>query len=551
MLNPPLVFFVIALLSTLVRSDYTIDDSNYSTLKFSENPGGPVWGPFGSDTNEVLEIRLPNGTMQTVDATQCFDGTYTYAACSASNNCNVQFSFTGSGITVYVLRAGPQGMSASLTIDSGSATTATLDVPPAPQYYIPRQVLFNVQNLVSGTHSAVMTVQDWNGGFSGMMLDYININQASVSGPTTSAPPNPSTAPTTNGAQPQSATSSNPQSTGSSTGTHSGAASSAVIASVFSSQSGGTASPSGTPSGNGTSSTVSPSPKNSNTAPIVGGAVGGSVGLLALVALALLCYRRRRQQVLAANDRPGPLLPQGAEARFTTLGVGGSDPFGSSAALSAGRLGTSRPLQSWTETEGSTHNLTVGDTSSTTSPITNLSHARMTSTGNDSATSSVPVSAGVGAAAAAVAAIVQQRAAAASYQPGHQPAAITAGAAVTPVVYPNEKMRPSSSGALQQSDTAGPDAADARPNPVLTDNQADFVNSLFNNNVPAPVVARVLERMLANPQGANGTGYNDPELRPHLGSGTNAPWRATMSDIGDGETTIGTAPPSYDYVRAQ
>ena len=70
-----LFLFVVSLSWALVRADYTIDDSDYSTLKFSENPAGPVWGPFGSDTGEVLEIRLPNGTMQVVDATQCFDGT--------------------------------------------------------------------------------------------------------------------------------------------------------------------------------------------------------------------------------------------------------------------------------------------------------------------------------------------------------------------------------------------------------------------------------------------------------------------------------------------
>lgn len=69
------LFLVLYLYLVLARAGYTIDDSDYSTLKFSENPAGPVWGPFGSDTGEVLKIRLPNGTMQTVDATQCYDGT--------------------------------------------------------------------------------------------------------------------------------------------------------------------------------------------------------------------------------------------------------------------------------------------------------------------------------------------------------------------------------------------------------------------------------------------------------------------------------------------
>lgn len=169
----------------------------------------------------------------------------------------------GSGITIYVLRAGPQGMSASLSINSGTPTTATLDVPPAPQYYIPQQVLFSVQNLVSGTYSAVMTVEDWNGGFSGMMLDYIDVNQAVVAGPTTSPSSSPSPS-SSNGAQSQSGTptSSNAQTTSqaSSTGTQSNSASSVAVLSVLSSQApGGTALPSSTPSGSGTSSTVSSS----------------------------------------------------------------------------------------------------------------------------------------------------------------------------------------------------------------------------------------------------------------------------------------------------
>ena len=99
----------------------------------------------------------------------------------------------GSGITVYVLQAGPQGISASFSIDSGTATTATLGAPPGPQYYTPQVVLFNIQNIPSGTHTAVMTVLDWNGGFSGMMLDYFDINQAEVAGPTASSGPSPTT----------------------------------------------------------------------------------------------------------------------------------------------------------------------------------------------------------------------------------------------------------------------------------------------------------------------------------------------------------------------
>ena len=177
----------------------------------------------------------------------------------------------GSGITIYVLQAGPQGMSASLSIDSGTATTATLGAPPPPQYYVPHVTLFNVQNIQSGTHSAVMTVLDWNGGFSGMMLDYIDVNQAEVSAPTSSNPnpspspsPSPSSNPTTSSTPAQSASSTPTSTSGqtasqqtSSTGTQTSPVTSAAIASVLSSQSSGvTALPSSTP-GNG--STVSSS----------------------------------------------------------------------------------------------------------------------------------------------------------------------------------------------------------------------------------------------------------------------------------------------------
>lgn len=95
-----------------------------------------------------------------------------------------------------MLRAGSHGMSASLSIDSGTATTKTLAAPAAPNYYTPRVTLFNIQSLPSGTHTAVMTVLDWNGTFSGMMLDYINVNQAEVAGPT-SGSASPSSVPTT------------------------------------------------------------------------------------------------------------------------------------------------------------------------------------------------------------------------------------------------------------------------------------------------------------------------------------------------------------------
>ena len=286
----------------------------------------------------------------------------------------------------------------------------------------------------------------------------------------------------------------------------------------------------------------------------MGGGVAGGVGLLALICLALFCFRRRRRRhEQTLNETPHPLFSP--EATFTNTDPASLNPFGSSAALSVTQpSGTSRPLQSWPDSEaGSTPNFAARDQSSS-SPMTNISPTRVASSGNISATSSIPLMIGVAAATA-----TSQDRDASTPTPFAQPA-VGSGATTFPISYPNEKSR----SPLQQDQDAILDFPNTRPSNAagaLTDEQADFVNSLFNNNVPAPVVARVLERMLANPQGT--IGANDPELRAHLNpSSLPAPlqvqtpagdtqWLSTMSDIGDGETTTGTAPPSYDYVRAQ
>lgn len=64
--------------------------------------------------------------------------------------------------------------------------------------------------------------------------------------------------------------------------------------------------------------------------------------------------------------------------------------------------------------------------------------------------------------------------------------------------------------------------------PMLTDQQADFINSLHQNNVPAAAIARVVERLLADQH----SGIREWERETRLAR-TN---------------TMTTAPPSYDLV---
>ena len=61
-------------LASFVRADYYIDDQNFASLLYSENPGGAKWGPF-QEGGETLSISLANGMVMTVDASQCFNHT--------------------------------------------------------------------------------------------------------------------------------------------------------------------------------------------------------------------------------------------------------------------------------------------------------------------------------------------------------------------------------------------------------------------------------------------------------------------------------------------
>lgn len=536
------VWLVVFTFFIAVRT-YTIDDSNYSTLKFSENPAGPVWGPFGSDTGEQLSIRLPNGTMMPINSAQCYDGTFTYAACSTSNNCAVQFPFTGSGITIYVLQAGPQGMSASLSIDSGTATTATLAAPPAPQYNIPRVVLFNVQNMVSGNHTAVMTVLDWDGGFSGMMLDYIDVNEAVVTGttPTTSAANQTPTATTTQGSSNPSGTTS--QSSQSTTTTSNQTSSSTVAPPVIASSqvnststSAGIGATSSSSSGGSNSSTSSSS--KIDVGAVAGGAAAGAVGLLALCALAIFCFRRRRSRSSTGNTTP---LLRHPVSRF--LAGPAVDPFARAPTApgdgfdSAGEPGRAsiRGVDAATTVDISTQSSSLP-----ASTLTSLSpQVGGTVQGSVPDVNSSPT--GV------------------SASPLRQLPAIPISPSL-PSTRATENAQSSMQGGSRETYQAGgvvPNSQSARQ-PILTDEQADFVTSLYQNNVPAPVVARVLERMLANPNpspsGSSPSaaiGPHDPELRAYMP--VSAPGHRRIlswlgSQLGDAEST---APPSYDHAQTQ
>jgi hypothetical protein len=99
----------------------------------------------------------------------------------------------GSGITVYVYQAGPVGINASITIDGANAQTNVLNAPPGPAYQVANVSMFDVQQLLSGSHTLQLLINDLFGSYSGMMFDYAYVNESLVtSAPTSSASLTPS-----------------------------------------------------------------------------------------------------------------------------------------------------------------------------------------------------------------------------------------------------------------------------------------------------------------------------------------------------------------------
>ncbi|KAL4065232.1 hypothetical protein J3A83DRAFT_4265379 [Scleroderma citrinum] len=161
-------------------ADYYIDDTN-TTLNYASGPKA-AWGAFAAG-GESLQLLLPNNTYQTIDPFVCYNHTYRYAACFSTDDCILTIPFTGSGITIFVYQAGPVGINASFAVDGSHAQTKVLSAPPAPNYEIANVSMFDVQQLLSGPHTASLTVNDLFGSYSGMMWDYAYINETLVTTP--------------------------------------------------------------------------------------------------------------------------------------------------------------------------------------------------------------------------------------------------------------------------------------------------------------------------------------------------------------------------------
>ena len=93
----------------------------------------------------------------------------------------------GSGIAMYVFNAGFSGMTASFSIDGGTAVSSTIQAPPPPAYQISNVSLYDIQGIPTGNHTMKMTLLNWGTGGTSMKFDYAYINETFVASPTTTS----------------------------------------------------------------------------------------------------------------------------------------------------------------------------------------------------------------------------------------------------------------------------------------------------------------------------------------------------------------------------
>ena len=82
----------------------------------------------------------------------------------------------GSGVTLYVSQAGPNGVFVNISVDGNSSTTKILDPPPPPDFYQSNVSIFDIQSLPSTSHTINLRVLSYF-----LMFDYAAVNTTIVS----------------------------------------------------------------------------------------------------------------------------------------------------------------------------------------------------------------------------------------------------------------------------------------------------------------------------------------------------------------------------------
>ncbi|KIK18766.1 hypothetical protein PISMIDRAFT_177754 [Pisolithus microcarpus 441] len=176
--------------TSLVVAEFYIDNANSSVQYYSMRSS--AWQQYNTQFG-TINLTV-NDQVIPVDLSTCYDENYALAACETADECQAQIPFAGTGITIYVMNAGFQGVNASLSIDGASSVNGTIPPPTPPSYQTPRVSLLAIQSLAYAYHMATLSILDWDGGNTSLYFDYALVEDSSTQ-TTTSQPSTPATTP--------------------------------------------------------------------------------------------------------------------------------------------------------------------------------------------------------------------------------------------------------------------------------------------------------------------------------------------------------------------
>ncbi|KAI6164205.1 hypothetical protein EDD17DRAFT_379997 [Pisolithus thermaeus] len=183
--------------TSLVAAEFYIDNANLSVVYYSM--GNAAWTQYSTQLGTIT-LNVNNQSIP-VDAGMCYDESYSLAACMTADECQAQIPFAGTGITIYVMNAGFQGVNASLSVDGAYSVNGTIPPPTPPSYQTPRVSLLAIQSLAYAYHVATLSILDWDAGDTSLYFDYAQVEDSNIQ-TTTSQPSTPSPANTFSSASP-------------------------------------------------------------------------------------------------------------------------------------------------------------------------------------------------------------------------------------------------------------------------------------------------------------------------------------------------------------
>ncbi|KAI6111036.1 hypothetical protein F5141DRAFT_1063425 [Pisolithus sp. B1] len=181
--------------TSLVAAEFYIDNANLSVVYYSM--GNAAWTQYSTQLGTIT-LNVNNQSIP-VDAGMCYDESY--SPCMTADECQAQIPFAGTGITIYVMNAGFQGVNASLSVDGAYSVNGTIPPPTPPSYQTPRVSLLAIQSLAYAYHVATLSILDWDAGDTSLYFDYAQVEDSNIQ-TTTSQPSTPSPANTFSSASP-------------------------------------------------------------------------------------------------------------------------------------------------------------------------------------------------------------------------------------------------------------------------------------------------------------------------------------------------------------